>query len=73
MQDNLSASKGQPSVGLGLANFWVALTFMVVALVLGVYQVIERSGEHLEEREAQRARGGDARGGPMHRRPREPG
>ncbi|MDJ0833056.1 MAG: cbb3-type cytochrome c oxidase subunit I [Gammaproteobacteria bacterium] len=44
MQENLSESKGQHSVSLGLANFWVAMIFLVVALILGVYQVAERSG-----------------------------
>jgi len=44
MQDNLSASRGQNSVNIGLANFWVALVFMTVAVLLGVYQVAERSG-----------------------------
>jgi cytochrome c oxidase subunit 1 len=44
MQDNLSMSTGNNSVNIGLANFWVALIFMTIACLLGVYQVAERSG-----------------------------
>ena len=32
------------AAGLSLANFWVAFIFFAVAVVLGVYQVAERSG-----------------------------
>jgi len=37
-------SNKQNSIGLGLANFWVALIALCVSAVLGVYQVVERSG-----------------------------
>lgn len=37
-------SNNEKAAGLSLANFWVAFVFFLVAALLGVYQVAERSG-----------------------------